>query len=405
MDHSTHQSLPDGPLTGLRVIELGVLLAGPFAGQLLGDMGAEVIKVELPGKGDPMREWGRELVNGQSLWWPVVARNKKSITLNLREERGQQLLYELIKEADVLIENFRPGTLEKWNLGYDTLKQINKKLIMVRVSGFGQTGPYAPRAGYGAIGEAMGGLRYVVGESDRPPARVGISIGDSLAASYATMGTLAALRARDSTGEGQMIDCAIYESVLAMMESLVTEYYKTDYIRQRSGSRLPNIAPSNVYPTQNGEVLIAANQDTVFRRLAALMEQPELAQDPAYKDHVARGEHQDELDDLIAQWSRRYTSAELLEKLHEAGVPAGKIFTPPDMLENEHFKAREALVPHHHPVVGDLMMQNVVPRFSKTPGSIRTPAPELGEHNQAVYQGILNLSDEALQQLQEDGII
>ncbi len=402
---STRQSLADGPLTGIRVIELGVLLAGPFAGQLLGDMGAEVIKVELPGTGDPMRKWGRELVDDQSLWWPVVARNKKSISLNLREERGQQLLYELIKEADVLIENFRPGTLEKWNLGYDTLKQFNKKLIMVRVSGFGQTGPYAPRAGYGAIGEAMGGLRHIVGEADRPPARVGISIGDSLAASYATMGTLAALRARDITGEGQVIDCAIYESVLAMMESLVTEYDKTDYIRQRSGSRLPNIAPSNVYPTQDGEVLIAANQDTVFRRLAELMEQPELAEHPAYKDHVSRGEHEDELDEIVARWSRQHTSAELLKKLHEGGVPAGKIFTPPDMLEDEHFKARQALVPHHHPVLGDLMMQNVVPRFSDTPGSIRTPAPELGEHNQTVYQEMLNLSDEEFKQLQDDGIV
>ena len=276
---------------------------------------------------------------------------------------------------------------------------------MVRVSGFGQTGPYAPRAGYGAIGEAMGGLRYIVGESDRPPARVGISIGDSLAASYATMGTLAALRARDISGEGQVIDCAIYESVLAMMESLVTEYYKTDYIRQRSGSRLPNIAPSNVYPTQDGEVLIAANQDTVFRRLVELMKQPELADDPAYKDHVARGEHEDELDEIITRWSRQHNSAELLKMLHKGGVPAGKIFTASDMLENEHFKARNALVPHHHPVVGDLMMQNVVPRFSATPGSIRSPAPELGEHNQAIYQGLLQLSDEKFQQLQEDGVI
>jgi len=400
-----NEKLPHGPLTGIRVIELGVLLAGPFCGQLLGDMGAEVIKVELPGAGDPIRKWGRELVNGQSLWWPVVARNKKSVTLNLRVAEGQQLLCELVRKADILIENFRPGTLEGWNLGYDVLKKHNPRLVMVRVSGYGQTGPYAPRAGYGSIGEAMGGLRYLVGEPDRSPSRVGVSIGDSLAASYATMGALAALRAREVTGEGQVVDCAIYEAVLAMMESVVTEYYKTGYVRQRSGARLPGIAPSNVYPTRDGEILIGANQDTVYRRLTEVMGRPELADDPRFADHVSRGKNEVELDDLISEWTRGFESGELLDTLHGAGIPAGKIFTAKDMLENEHFAAREALVKHHHPGVGDLMMQNVVPKLSATPGSVRTPAPDLGQQNDEVYGGLLGLDESTLARLREGKII
>lgn len=399
------KQLKNGPLEGIRVIELGVLLAGPFAGQLMGDMGAEVIKVELPGQGDPIRKWGRELIKGQSLWWTVVARNKRSITLNLRVPEGQEILKKLIAEADILVENFRPGTMEKWGMGYEELKKINKKLIMVRVSGFGQTGPYSHRAGYGAIGEAMGGLRHVVGEPDRPPSRVGISIGDSLAASHATLGALAALRARDITGEGQMVDCAIYEAVLTMMESLVAEYHKTGFVRQRSGSRLPKIAPSNAYPTKNGEILIAANQDTVFKRLAAVMDRPELAEDPKFRDHVSRGENELELDELIGQWSSGFDAGELLEKLHEAGIPAGKIYTAEDMLEDPHFAARNAIVEHDHPVVGDLKMQNVVPKLSGTPGSIRTPAPELGQHNTEVYGKLLNLDEQQLAELKEKGII
>jgi formyl-CoA transferase len=341
-------------------------------------MGAEVIKVELPGAGDPIRKWGRELVNGQSLWWPVVARNKKSVTLNLRVAEGQQLLYELVKKADILIENFRPARWKAGTWATTYSKNTTPLLIMVRVSGYGQTGPYAPRAGYGSIGEAMGGLRYLVGEPDRSPSRVGVSIGDSLAASYATMGALAALRAREVTGEGQVVDCAIYEAVLAMMESVVTEYHKTGYVRQRSGARLPGIAPSNVYPTRDGEILIGANQDTVFRRLTEVMERPGLADDPRFADHVSRGKNEVELDDLIGAWTAQFDSGELLDKLHEAGIPAGKLFTAKDMLEDQHFAAREALVKHHHPGVGDLMMQNVVPKLSATPGSVRTPAPDLG---------------------------
>src|SRR5487761_2044552 len=279
-----------GALSDLRVLELGTLLAGPFCGQLLGDMGAEGIKIEPPNQGDPLREWGRQKQGEPSLWWPVVARNKKSITLDLRRSEGQAVLKELVAKADFLLENFRPGTMEKWGLDYATLAAINPRLIMIRVSGYGQTGPYAHRAGFGAIGEAMGGLRYVVGDPSTPPARVGISIGDSLAATFACLGALSALHYRERTGRGQVVDSAIYEAVLAMMESLITEYDKTGYVRERTGAILPNVAPSNVYPTSDGDmVLIAANQDTVFTRLTAVMERPELAAEPRFATHSARG--------------------------------------------------------------------------------------------------------------------
>ena len=302
-------SFKPGPLAGLRVIELGTLLAGPFCGQLLGDFGAEVIKVEPPGQGDPMRVWGREKAHGKSLWWPVVARNKKAITLDLRQADGQALLKDLVKQSDFLLENFRPGTMEKWGLGWSELSAINPRLIMIRVSGFGQTGPYSRQAGFGAIGEAMGGLRYVVGDPSTPPSRMGISIGDSLAATFACIGALSALHHRDKTGRGQVVDSAIYEAVLNMMESLITEYDKAGYVRERTGAILPNVAPSNVYRTADGMVLIAANQDTVFSRLAEAMGQPDLATNPKYSSHGARGAHQAELDALVESWTSTLTTA------------------------------------------------------------------------------------------------
>lgn len=395
-----------GPLADIRVIELGTLLAGPFCGQLLGDMGAEVIKVEAPGMGDPMRVWGQEKAHGKSLWWPVVARNKKSVTINLRVAAGQKLVRRLIEGADIVLENFRPGTMERWNLGYEALREINPGIIMVRVSGQGQYGPYAKRAGYGSIGEAMGGLRYVVGDPSTPPSRVGISIGDSLAATHATIGALAALHHRERTGEGQVVDSAIYEAVLAMMESLVTEYDQTGYIRERTGAILPNVAPSNVYPTADGKmILIAANQDTVFRRLVAAMDRPELAEDQRYATHAARGQRQQELDELISAWTRTRTAAELVELMEEHGVPVGKIYRAPDMLEDSHFKAREAIVRVAHPEFGELAMQNVVPKLSRTPGSIRTAGPELGEHNRAVFIDELGLSEDEFRSYAESGII
>ncbi len=395
-----------GPLAGLRVIEMGTLLAGPFCGQLLGDFGAEIIKVEAPGVGDPMRQWGQEKAHGQSLWWPVIARNKKSITVNLRVEKGQQIIRDLVAQSDMLLENFRPGTLERWNLGYDELAKINAALIMIRVSGQGQTGPYSSRAGFGSIGEAMGGLRYVCGDPSVPPSRMGISIGDSLAATFATIGALAALHHRDKTGEGQVVDSAIYEAVLSMMESLITEYDQTGYIRERTGAILPNVAPSNVYPTSDGGMLvIAANQDSVFGRLASAMQREDLATDERYSTHAARGKHQQELDEIVAEWTAGFAADELTKTLETAGVPAGPIYRAPEMLEDAHFKAREAIVRIMHPKFGELAMQNVAPKLSRTPGSVRTPDPSLGQHNEEIFQGLLNLDKNTIEKLQADGVI
>ncbi len=403
---TTNEAFKNGPLSNLRVIELGTLLAGPFCGQLLGDFGAEVIKVEPPGQGDPMRSWGREkAAGGKSLWWPVVARNKKAITLDLRQAEGQALLKELVAKADFLLENFRPGTMEKWGLGYDELSKINPGLIMIRVSGYGQTGPYAKQAGFGAIGEAMGGLRYVVGDPSTPPSRMGISIGDSLAATFACVGALSALNYRAQTGRGQVVDSAIYEAVLNMMESLVTEYDKTGYVRERTGAILPNVAPSNVYKTRDSLVLIAANQDTVFSRLAEAMGQPELAKDPRYVSHVARGANQRELDELVERWTQTLTTREVLDLMEKFGVPAGLIYRAPDMLEDPHFAARNAIREVEHPDFGTLKMQNVAPRLSTTPGGIRSPSPQLGEHNEEIYRGLLGLSDERYAGLQERKVI
>lgn len=395
-----------GALSDVRVIEMGQLLAGPFCGQLLGDLGAEVIKIEPPGVGDPMRQWGREKPHGTSLWWPVVARNKKSVTCDLRTEAGADLVRRLVAVSDVLVENFRPGTLERWGLGYDQLVEINPRLVLVRVTGFGQSGPYAPRAGYGSIGEAMGGLRYVTGEPDRPPARTGISVGDSLAGTFAALGTLAALHHRERSGTGQVVDSAIYEAVLALMESLVPEWDFAGYQRERTGPILPNISPSNVYPTADGQtVLIAANQDSVFRRLAAAMGAGDLAADARYATHGARGEHQADLDALISEWTAKHEADALLALLHDAGVPAGRTYRAQDMLRDPHFLARQSIVrvPDKH--LGDVAMQNVFPRLSATPGSVRWTGPDLGEHNDAIWGGLLGLSPGELQALRSAGTI
>ena len=378
-----------GPLSDLRVVEMGTLIAGPFCGQVLGDFGADVIKVEDPGKGDPMRQWGRSLPKGLSPWWPVIGRNKRSVALDLRQPEGRELALALIDQADVLIENFRPGALEKWGMGYDTLAARNPRLVMARVSGFGQTGPYSERAGYGLIGEAMGGLRYVTGEPDRPPARAGISIGDSLTALHAVIGVMMALHHRERTGRGQMIDAALYESVLSVMENLVTEYDLTGYVRERSGSVLPGIAPSNVYPCANGEsLLIGGNGDAVFARLAATMGREDLAADPRYATHAARGENQTELDGIVSAWTRNWPLPELLALLETNGVPCGRIFRAPDMLEDPQFAARQSIVEVDHPVFGKVKMQNAFPRLSETPGSVRWPGPALGAHTREVLESL-----------------
>jgi formyl-CoA transferase len=402
---NTSASSSRGALADLRVLELGTLIAGPFCGQLLGDMGAEVIKIEAPGEGDPMRRWGPQPRGEPSVWWPVIGRNKKAITLDLRQAEGQSVFKELVRKADVIVENFRPGTLEKWNLGWPALSATNPRLILVRVSGYGQTGPYAQRAGYGGIGEAMGGLRYIVGEPDRPPSRVGISIGDSLAGIHACMGTLAALHHRDRTGIGQVVDAAIYESVLNMMESLVTEFDQLGHVRERSGAILPRIAPSNVYPTRDGIVMIGANQDSVFARLCGAMDAPELAEDTRYRDHEARGAHQRELDEIVARWTATLGTRELLDLLERHGVPSGLIYRTADMFKDPHFVAREAIVSTEHPRFGQLRMQNVAPRLSASPSSIRTPAPELGQHNADVYGSLLGIDEAKLAELRTRGVI
>lgn len=392
-----------GALAGIRVIELGQLIAGPFCGQLLGDMGADVIKVEPPRQGDPMRNWGH---GDAKLWWEVVARNKKSVSANLRVPEGQDIVRKLAATADILIENFKPGTMEKWGLGPDDLHAINPRLIIVRVSGYGQTGPYSSRAGFGGIGEAMGGWRYIVGDPDRAPSRMGVSIGDSLAATYGCMGALAALHARERTGRGQVVDSALYEAVLQVMESLVPEYVVQGHVRTRSGSILEGIAPSNVYPTRDGEYLIGANQDAIFGRLCKAMGRPELASDERYATHVARGKHQTELDGLIADWTRTLTVDELEALMIEHSIPAGKIYRAADMLEDPHFAAREALVEMESPRWGKFRMQNSFPKLSDTPGSIRTLAPaEIGQHNAEVYGALLGLDQAELDRLSAAGVI
>jgi formyl-CoA transferase len=398
--------MSEGPLAGLRVIEMGTLIAGPFCGQILGDFGAEVIKIEDPGKGDPMRQWGRSLPKGHSPWWPVIGRNKKSVTLNLRSADGQAIARALIGKADVLVENFRPGSMEKWGLAYETLAADNPGLVMARVSGFGQTGPMSGRAGYALIGEAMGGLRYITGEPDRPPARAGISIGDSLSGMHAALGVMMALHARERTGKGQVVDASIYESVLAVMENLITEYSLTGYVRERSGSILPGIAPSNAYPTKGGEmVVIGANQDTLFARLCEVMGEPDLAKDPRYASHSARGANQVELDQRIAAWTSTLETETVLELMERYGIAAGRVFRAPDMLTDPQFQARDDIVELPHPVFGSVKMQNAFPKLSATPGEVRWPGPALGEHTEAVLAEVAGLSPARIAELRAGGVI
>jgi crotonobetainyl-CoA:carnitine CoA-transferase CaiB-like acyl-CoA transferase len=392
-----------GPLSGLLVVEMGQLIAGPFCGQLLGDMGAEVVKIETPGAGDPMREWGR---GAKPLWWEVIARNKKSVTINLRTEAGQALSRRLIAKSDIVIENFRPGTLEKWGMGPSVLHADNPRLIITRMSGYGQTGPYARRAGYGLIGEAMGGWRHIVGEPDRPPSRMGVSIGDSLCATYGCMGALAALRHRDMTGEGQVIDASLYESVLQVMESLIVDYSVAGYVRERTGAILPGISPSNVYRCKDGDYLIGANQDSVFERLCMAMGQPELATADAYSSHESRGKNQAKLDDHITQWTSVRSVEEVEGAMIAHGIPAGRVYRAPDMISDPQFRARQSIVDLEHPVYGSIKMQNAFPFFSRTPGSVRRLAPATpGQDNHQVFGEILGLGEGELKQLERDGTI
>jgi formyl-CoA transferase len=374
-----------GPLDGIRVLELGSFIAGPFAGQLLGDYGADVIKVETPGDGDPMRSWGVTTAAGDSLWWPTIARNKRSVSADLRTEDGRRFVRDLAASADVVLENFRPGRLVEWGLDYESVRERNPGVVMVHVSGFGQTGPRASEAGFGSIGEAVGGIRHTTGDPDRPPARCGISLGDSLAAMFAVIGTLAALHERERSGEGQEVDVAIYEAVAALMESTMADAEVGGVVRQRSGGTLPGVAPANAYPTADGsEVLIAGNADGVFRRLCDAMGRPDLADDPRYAEHGARGANAAELDAEVARWSATLDADDLLGRLAANGVPAGRVYTATDMLRDPHYAAREMVLRATARAGFELPMTGIVPRFSRTPGSVRDVGPALGEHDEEV---------------------
>ncbi len=406
----TERGASHGPLAGMRMIELGTLLAGPFAGRLLGDMGAEVLKVEAPGQPDPLRDWGHARYEGRSLWWPVQSRNKKCITLNLREPRGQELLLELVRVADVVTENFRPGTLERWNLGYDRLSEANPGIVLARISGYGQTGPYAGRAGFASVAEAMGGLRYINGFPGEAPPRTGISLGDSLAAMFAVQGVLAALYHRDALGgdgRGQVVDVSLMEASFALLESAVPEYDRLGIVRQPSGTGLKGVAPSNIFESRDDTwVVIAANQDAVFRRLCDAMGRPELADDPRYATHLARGEHQEEVDGIVAEWAAQHDAHDIDRILNEAGVVCGPIYSIAEIFEDPQFRAREMLVEHVDPDFGPYVGPGIVPKFSETPGEIRWSGTwEEGSHNEEIYCGLLGLTDSELGGLREDGIV
>lgn len=398
-----------GPLTGVRIIELGTVVAASFGTRLLADLGAEIIKVEAPGRPDPMREWGRGSHAGRALWWPLQSRNKKLVTIDLRQPAGQQLLLRLVGQADALIENFRPGTMERWNLGPEQLAEANERIVMARVSGFGQTGPYAKRPGFAAVAEAMGGLRYINGYPGTTPPRMGISLGDELAGMFAAQGILAALYQRDALGgrRGQVIDVSLVESCLAMLESTFPEYDLLGDVRGPTGSRLPGVAPSNLFQSRDGkDVIIAANQDGLFTRLAVAMDQPELAQDPRYATHTARAEHHEEIEGVVAEWAARHDASEIQRVLTEAGVVCGPVYSVADIFEDPHYQAREMLVDHEDPELGTFVGPGVVPKFSATPGGVRWPGPwEVGSHNDEVFGELLGLSTAETDALARDDVI
>lgn len=395
----------EGPLRGLKVIEMGTLLAGPFAARILAEFGAEVIKIEAPEGGDPLRTW-RKMYQGTSLWWYVQSRNKKSVTVNLKTEEGQEIVRRLAQEADILIENFRPGTLEKWNLGWETLSALNPRLIMVRISGYGQTGPYRDRPGFGAVGEAMGGLRYITGYPDRPPVRVGISIGDSLAGMYGAIGALIAVYHREvNGGKGQLVDVALYEAVFSLMESMVPEYFMYGYVRERTGSTLPGVAPSNTYRCRDGRyVVIAGNGDSIFKRLMTAIGREDLLADPELATNEGRAKRADELDHVIGEWAAQHTVDEVLDILNNAAVPCGKIYSIADIAADLHVQAR-GMIQHLRLKDGQpIAVPGIVPKLSATPGAIRWLGPDLGEHTAEVLRQ-LGYSDEVQQTLKEKGVI
>jgi crotonobetainyl-CoA:carnitine CoA-transferase CaiB-like acyl-CoA transferase len=397
-----------GPLAGVRVIELGSLLAGPFCGRLLADMGAEVIKIEPPGQPDQLRDWGKARYEGRSLWWPVQSRSKKCCTLNLRTERGQELLLGLVRHADALVENFRPGTLERWNIGPAELQEANPKLVIARVSGYGQTGPYAARAGFASVAEAMGGIRYINGFPGEDPPRMHISLGDSLAGMYAAQGILAALYRRDALGgTGQVVDVSLMEACFSLLESAVPEYDRLGIVREPGGTGLQGVAPSNIFKSRDGKsIVIAANADGVFRRLAEAMGQPELADDPRFSTHLARGDHQTEIEAIVARWAVARDAAEIDQVMNDAGVICGPIYTIADIFEDPQFRARDMLLEQVDPEFGPFTAPGIVPKFSETPCEVRWSATwEEGSHNEEVYGGLLGLGGEELADLEREGVL
>ncbi len=408
-DEAARDTSGPGPLAGVRVIELGMVLAGPFAARLLGDMGAEIIKVEPPGKPDPLRDWGHGRFKGRSLWWPVQSRNKKCITLNLRTKKGQELLLELVERSDALVENFRPGTLENWNLGYDRLSKINPKIVLCRVSGYGQTGPYGPRAGFASVAEAMGGIRYINGFPGEPPPRMHLSLGDSLAGMFAAQGILAALYKRDALGfgKGQVVDVSLMESCFALLEGTVPEYDRLGIIREPGGTGLKGVAPSNIFKSKDGKwIVIAANADNVFRRLCKAMGMPELANDERFVTHLSRGDNQEAIERIVADWAKKYDAVEIDRILNEAGIICGPIYTIADIFEDPQFKARDMLLEHVDPGFGKFIGPGIVPKFSETPGEVRWSGTwEEGIANEDVYGGLLGLSDAELAALKRENVV
>jgi formyl-CoA transferase len=397
-----------GALDGIRVLELGTLIAGPFAGRLLGDMGAEVIKIEPPGAPDPLRTWGQAELDGYHFFWTVHARNKKAITLNLRQPAGRELFLELVERSDIVVENFRPGTLEKWDLGYHVLRDRNKGLILVRVSGYGQTGPEAHKAGYASVAEAASGLRHLNGFPGGPPPRLALSIGDSLAGMFAAQGALAALYRRSVTGEGQVVDAALTESCLAVQESTIPDYDVGGVVRGPSGTRLEGIAPSNIYRSADGSwVVIAANQDTVFRRLCQAMGRPELATDDRFATHVARGRNQDELDKIIGDWAADRQPGEIIKTLSTVGVISGPINTVAEVVTDPQLRARGMIAEHYDERINRTVLgPGIVPVLSETPGTIRNAGPARpGQHNDEIYTGLLGRTAEELDRLHAEGVL
>lgn len=396
-----------GPLSDIRVVELGSFIAGPYCGQLLADMGADLVKFEDPGKGDTMRQWGFAKKDGASVWWPVIGRNKKCVTVDLRKAEGQEILKRLLKEADVLLENFRPGTLEKWGLTIEALHAMNPKLIVARVSGYGQYGPYSQKAGFAAVAEAAAGMRTINGYPDRLPTRTGLSIGDTLAGIYTAYGIVSALHQRSKDGKGQVIDVGLTDAILAAIEGIISEYSVTGHVRGRTGLTSPGFAPSNIYPTLDGHhIVIGANADTIFRRLADVMGMGELKTDPRFATHSARGrpENQAEIDRIIGDWTSTRPRAELLALLDGASVPAGGVNDAATVAADPHFRARDMIVEVASKDFGNILMQGVVPKLTRTPGQVRWAGARLGEHNDEVLAAA-GYSAEEIAKLRADGIV